>query len=244
MVSFYYGYNDTLYQILASQHISFDNVIVPASLYDNQNAIQLLKTFEKKYPDLRFIKLENSLRVEHVFWSAIVFPQDTHLNSFGLKDGGSWPVPIISTFSKFIQSFVNTSQKASFKKIYLKRSRLLRRQCTNIDEVENLIIDRFGFEPVELENYSFKDQVSILNSCDFIVGPSGAAWTNIIFCDIHKYVKAICWGLPPKHKELWQPLAKSSNVSLTTIITTDPNTYCVNCKELSEQILTIIGQNY
>ena len=36
-----------LYQILASQHISFDNVIVPASLYDNQNAIQLLKTLKK-----------------------------------------------------------------------------------------------------------------------------------------------------------------------------------------------------
>ena len=229
-----------LYQILASNRTSIDNIIIPLSLYDNQNGIQLLKTFFKISSDLRFIKLENSLGLQNVCWSTITYPDDSHLNCDFLQVGRSWSAPIISEFSQFIKSSIILNNNLSYPKIYLKRSRSLRRECINIDEVESLLVNTLGFQPVELEKFSFHDQVSILNNCDFIVGPSGAAWTNIIFCDSEKCVKAICWGMVLKHINTWQPLANSANVELTKIFTTNPHSYRLCCNDLSENISALL----
>ncbi|RYY80795.1 MAG: glycosyltransferase family 61 protein [Moraxellaceae bacterium] len=48
-----------------------------------------------------------------------------------------------------------------------------------------------GFTAVYLEQHDFLEQVRLFNHAEFIVGPSGAAWSNIIFCQPH--IKAISW---------------------------------------------------
>lgn len=48
-----------------------------------------------------------------------------------------------------------------------------------------------GFTVVYLEKYDFLEQVKLFNQAQFIVGPSGAAWSNIIFCQPH--INAISW---------------------------------------------------
>ncbi len=48
-----------------------------------------------------------------------------------------------------------------------------------------------GFQAIYLEELDFFEQVTIFNQADFIIGPSGAAWANIIFC--RPNVKAISW---------------------------------------------------
>tara|TARA_Y100001933_G_C19010789_1_gene568757 strand:+ start:124 stop:1872 length:1749 start_codon:yes stop_codon:yes gene_type:complete len=233
-----------LFQILASNQLHVDNIIIPSSVYDNKNRLQLLKTLAQITLDFNsmVIKLDQSLCLENVFWSAITYPQDSHLNSAQLSEGGSWPSSIITEFSQSIKSSIDLNQKKSFNKIYLKRSSSLNRECENIEEVENLIIKKFGFEPVELEKFSFHEQVSILSNCEFVVGPTGAAWTNIIFCDKKKSVKAICWGLNLKYRCIWEPLANSANVELIKMYTTDSDSYSISCNNLSENIEVIISK--
>ena len=41
---------------------------------------------------------------------------------------------------------------------------------------------REGFEPVYLERMSLGEQIAAINSAELIAGPTGAAWTNLIFC--------------------------------------------------------------
>ena len=48
-----------------------------------------------------------------------------------------------------------------------------------------------GFTALYIENFSFLEQVKIFNQADFIIGPSGAAWSNIIFCQPNS--KALSW---------------------------------------------------
>jgi capsular polysaccharide biosynthesis protein len=55
-----------------------------------------------------------------------------------------------------------------------------------------------GYIGVKVEEYSFLEQVFLFNNADYIIGPSGAFWTNLIFCKAG--VKAISW-LPKKVSE-------------------------------------------
>ena len=48
-----------------------------------------------------------------------------------------------------------------------------------------------GFQKVFIEELSLKEQISLISSAEMIAGPSGASWTNIIFC--REGTKCLCW---------------------------------------------------
>ena len=149
---------------------------------------------------------------------------------------------LVTNFVNLIKSNIVIDDSHSFKKIYLKRSSF-RRDCKNLLEVENLIIKDFGFDAVELEKYSFRQQVSILSHCDFVVGPTGAAWTNIIFCDPRKQVKAVCWGVSKKLNNYWSDLGMSSNVQITHMYAGNYKNFEVDCESLSKLLYNMFVQN-
>ena len=225
-----------LYQILLTKRYFFKNILVSASVYDNKNRLELLRFLVKLSQDseLKIIRFDEVIRVENLFWSAICFPRSNYQNNIALSDGSSWPSHILTNFSKDIRSSISLPSMPAFKNIYLKRSPSLKRHCKNIEEVEALIVKKFEFEPVELEKYSFQEQVSILSNCGYVVGPTGAAWTNIIFCDSLKKVKAICWGVSEKLHNFWLPLAISANVQIVHIYAPDYHSFEVDCDHLSK----------
>lgn len=50
------------------------------------------------------------------------------------------------------------------------------------NEHELLIVaENYGFTPVYLEELNIHEQIYLVRNADYIVGPSGAAWTNILF---------------------------------------------------------------
>lgn len=60
----------------------------------------------------------------------------------------------------------------------------------NQDEVSQYLI-QLGFENVYMEDFSFDQQVAIAQHAQWIAGPTGAAWTNLIFCQ--EKTKCLCW---------------------------------------------------
>jgi capsular polysaccharide biosynthesis protein len=65
-----------------------------------------------------------------------------------------------------------------------KRIYLYRRQVTrkfNQEEVLNLL-ERFDFSTVDTGQLSLKEQAKLFNGAEIIVGATGAAWTNLLFC--------------------------------------------------------------
>lgn len=73
-------------------------------------------------------------------------------------------------------------------KIFLCRKNI--RRNYNQNDVANLL-HRYGFKSVFIEDYDFLEQVRIIKEAKFIVGPTGAAWTNLIFASAGS--KALCW---------------------------------------------------
>lgn len=86
---------------------------------------------------------------------------------------------------------IQSTYKKSPSKIYFARKN--KRRKFNDGEVRQLI-ESFGFKTIYMEDFSFIDQVNLMRNAEYIIGPSGASWTNIIFCE--KAVKALCWHHP------------------------------------------------
>lgn len=86
--------------------------------------------------------------------------------------------------SNLINKFHNAMDDSSCadlpRRIYLARSGHHSRPYN-----QNQLINLFGkyqFEPVYCENLSVSQQMSLFRRAEFIIGQSGAAWTNICFC--------------------------------------------------------------
>ena len=83
------------------------------------------------------------------------------------------------------KTFMHVNSKKFSKKIYIDRSDSTSnvkhlRTIQNEDEVKNYLLG-IGFDIVRLGEYSFKDQVSIFNNADIIVGLHGAGFANMVF---------------------------------------------------------------
>jgi len=70
------------------------------------------------------------------------------------------------------------------KRIFLSRSNASKRRKFNESEVFELL-KKYNFEMVFPENYSIIEQIAIFNNAEFIIGGSGAALTNVIFCNVN-----------------------------------------------------------
>jgi len=79
-----------------------------------------------------------------------------------------------------IDTFLNKQAGSSYgKKIYLKRKG--KRELVNGAEIEEYLED-LGFEAVLCENYTIAEQAAIFYNADVVIGPHGAAFTNVVFC--------------------------------------------------------------
>lgn len=80
------------------------------------------------------------------------------------------------------------SSKLFPKKVFLLRGNS--RRGYNQREVMEFLAG-YGFEGVLMEGISFSEQVKLINNAEWIVGPTGAAWSNIVFAQ--ESVKCLCW---------------------------------------------------
>lgn len=74
------------------------------------------------------------------------------------------------------------------KRVFLARKGFLRRY--NQQQVMDLL-EPYGFTPVYMEDLDVHQQVAIMANAEVVVGPTGAAWTNIMFAS--QGTQALCW---------------------------------------------------
>ena len=75
------------------------------------------------------------------------------------------------------------------KRIYLSRKKASNRRKFNEDEIIK-ILEKYKFITVFPENYSIIDQITLFNNAEFIIGGTGAAFSNLLFCN--NSCKIIC----------------------------------------------------
>jgi len=78
------------------------------------------------------------------------------------------------------ETFLDKKQKSPFGKwIYLKRTG--KRTLVNDAAIEGQLSD-LGFETVACEKFSIREQAAIFHNAEVLIGPHGAAFSNVVFC--------------------------------------------------------------
>jgi len=98
----------------------------------------------------------------------------------GHSHGVFSPVALEKVRARLIEAARQSGGVELPEKIYLRRTSGTRK-VTNVAEIEKLLVSH-GFAIVEPEKLSFLEQVRLFSNAKKIVGSSGAALANIIFC--------------------------------------------------------------
>ncbi len=114
----------------------------------------------------------------------------------------------------------NKEYEKSPDKIFLARKGYLR--IYNQADVLSLL-HRYGFEAVYMEDLSLEKQINFIQNAKYIVGPTGAAWTNLIFAS--PGTKALCWMAEELGSfSCFSNIAHIKNVDLNYLTYTTGNT--------------------
>lgn len=83
--------------------------------------------------------------------------------------------------NRILDERMKGQRTSSGRKIYLSRKKCKVRRLINADEIEQIFADS-GYQIVFPEEMTLDEQVALFNNTDVIVGVTGAAFTNIVFC--------------------------------------------------------------
>lgn len=118
--------------------------------------------------------------------------------------------------SKVAKLSSNTEANATHKKIWIKRNATYR-NVSNADEIQSALITQ-GFMVLEPEKLSFVEQVTIFSNADVIVGVTGAAFANLIFCKPETKIIILISELKDTSYGYWQSMAASVGNRVTYVL--------------------------
>ena len=130
-------------------------------------------------------KLLSSKMYRHISSDNIIVTDHPWVNSNNSsKDELKMPIWIFKWLKKiFLTETRKVNKKKSPKLIFIKRKKILGNQRYLKNEREiNKIFKKKGFKFVNLESYSFINQIKLFNGAKIIAGVHGAGFANIIFC--------------------------------------------------------------
>jgi hypothetical protein len=112
--------------------------------------------------------------------------------AFAMYNPPRWLAPWYK--SVYLDSRAATAVGAFSKRIYISRGDAPARRVANESEVVDLL-ERRGFEPVQLSAHSFEEQARIFNQAGIVVAPHGAGLSHIVFCEPNAAIVDI---MPPR----------------------------------------------
>jgi len=137
-----------------------------------------------------FLKQEATYRVAH-----LLHVQSPSICPFNLRSGEAFEVrdfllrPSSIDFLRRRLLRAPTPQRSSTRRRLFFARKAVRRGY-NQDEIFTLF-ERRGFEKVYMEDLSLREQIDAVRSADMLAGPTGAAWTNLLF--VERGTRCICW---------------------------------------------------
>lgn len=245
-----WNYYHLTFEILSKlkylDYIDDDSVIIlPEAVKNNKNYQSLLNILlAGSRKEVFYVEKKRTVEVDELYHitppSNIVF--NLRENSDFLTDYVYFDMTSIDYIRNKLLSISNKVDEdfLVYKRIFLARKPGAARSYNQEDVSQ--VLKNYGFEEVYLEDFSIIEQVRIFNNADYIVGPSGAAWTNLIFTN--PGTKSISW-LADNISEFsaFSTLAAyfQSDMSFIKCKPDDHNElhtgYMLNCKELEAIII-------
>lgn len=177
---------------------------------------------------------------------------------FNLQDGEKvapqdhrFRASLLQSYSKKLANFCNSSGQADYSfsskaadRVFLRRGG--GRRIYNQQEVEDLLVS-MDFMPVDFEDLCLSDQIATMRNAKLLVGPSGAAWANLIFS--RPGARALLW-LPEELSEsaIFSSLAWHFDVEIAYHLYRasgefDSHSYSIDIVKLADDVNSLISDD-
>ena len=151
----------------------------------------------------------------------LIYPSDTAsiLNIYGRlakKEEGTlsvdWLRRVRAPILASVQSSIPSRRR---RRLYVRRGKKIR-ALLNEFEIEEMLV-KLGFEILALEELSFRVQVILFAEAEMIVMPTGAAVTNVLWCEPGVNVLILTSDHPAIQHSIWQLLCEVSESELVIV---------------------------
>ena len=189
-----------------------DNVpiIVDSIIYKVNSFKRIFETLCPSNRQVILIDRHEAYKFKTIYWLSSINtipPHIKNLYQIDVKDIAFDLAYINILREKLI--FLN-SNKIFPKKIFLKRKKNSRRNFNEDEIVE--FLKKYEFAALAPESYTFGDQIAMFNNADFIIGGSGAAMSNLLFCN--RGCKIICIQSRRTNYPLFTTIAYSQGLEM------------------------------
>jgi len=126
--------------------------------------------------------------------SRLIYVESPSICPFNLRSGEEFRVADFITRVSSIEFLRRHLLGYSQAPLSLRRRLFLARKSLRRDYNQDEIFavcQRYGFEKIYMEDMSLREQIEAMGSAEFIAGPTGAAWTNLIF--VERGTRCLCW---------------------------------------------------
>jgi len=192
--NWYHFLIEILPKLLLYKHFKTNILLVSEDVKKNKSMSEALNIIiDSTNFKIIYLKANTTYRVKNLYYinevNKIEFNKlDSKINN--LKTAYFRRKYILEIREKLTNNYQPLNNYKKFKKIFLWRENTLRIPSNQLEILD--VLERRGFIKVDTSNMSLKDQIEIFSNTDFIVGTTGAAWTNMIFCN--KKTKAIIFS--------------------------------------------------
>jgi capsular polysaccharide biosynthesis protein len=123
-----------------------------------------------------------SVQVEHLYVVSVTgyVPFQRRTNRLKDHSHGLFSPRGLLSLRECLQQNMKCSPRGSQRRIFIRRNSGIR-NLANAREMEQILTAR-GFSAIEPERLTFAEQVAVFSNADVIVGATGAAFGNLIFC--------------------------------------------------------------
>lgn len=165
------------------------------------NLMESLRTVAGNQREIIFLATGSCIRVEHLSLTSVTgyIPFDRRSNRLKNHSHGCFSSFAILSLRQCLQERLKKPSNLSIRKVFIKRNSDIR-NIANAREVEELLVAR-GFSVVEPERLTFAQQVELFSIAEVVVGVTGAALANIVFCK--PATKIIIMISDYKHMPYW-----------------------------------------
>lgn len=156
-------------------------IIVDSDLHENMiHSLQIVVGSER---EIYFVDKNITLNIKKLFYvdtmGYVPFGR-RHVPSFVHSDGFFQP-QALDVVRQLHNNIGDVDINPQFpKKIYLRRDGKSR-SLINSSDIEKLLVSN-GYVPIDTSNMSYMDQVILFRNATHVVGPTGAALANCVFC--------------------------------------------------------------
>ncbi len=122
------------------------------------------------------------LLVQHLSLTSVTgyVPFERRTHRLKSHSHGRFSPNALLSMRKHILNTLNDLQNLHAKKIYIRRNSSIR-NITNTIEIEKILAEH-GFSIIEPEKLTFSQQAALFFNAEIVVGATGAAMANLIFC--------------------------------------------------------------